>query len=167
MAISNLLLNEGSGATGGFKGDFDVPTRATDNRSRVSKIRYIDSTAVNLSTDDYKIMRIAKGQTVINSTIIVVTPEGAADAMDVGYYQDDTTASATCFETDQNMNAVGVFKGCIQGTDAMYQFLDNGWITITPAASHTASKFYVEVELIDTPAAADEPGMLIDYDVSD
>jgi len=164
MAISNLLLNEGSGSGTGYKGDFDAPSQAQDIRSRISKMRFIDTALVNLSTDDYKIMRIKQGQTVVDATIIVQTAEAAADTLDVGYYYDDTTASATQFNTNQALNVVGVFQ-MEEGTDAGHQFLDDGWITITPSAALTAAKFWIEVDIVDTPYGAQN--MKIDFDAAD
>ena len=149
-----------------FLGDYDTPSQS-DSPMRISKRRFIDTTIKNLSTSDYAIIRIKAGQTVIGTTIIVQTAEAAADAMDVGYYYDDTTQDADAFDLNQDMNAVGVFKGCQQGTDVVagHQFLDDGYITITPAAAHTASKFWVEVEIIDTPLGVQL--MYPDYDAAD
>ena len=164
MAVSNLLLNEGTGCGSGYKGDFDAPSQASDNRSRVSKMRFIDTALVNLSTDDYKIMRVKQGQTVLESSIIIQTVEAAGDTLDVGYYYDDTTAGATQFDVDQALNVLGVFRSR-EGTDAGHQFLDDGWITITPSAALTAAKFWVEVLIVDTPYGAQN--MKIDFDAAD
>ena len=100
--------------------------------------------AAGVSTDTFKILKVRKGQLVREVQTIVLDADAQAITLDVGYI-DDNGSSATAFETDAALNALGV---TISADDSLVMSSD-GFITITPSNTIESATKILVVALIE------------------
>ena len=122
------------------------PAKVGDEQPRLARrlVTGAQLLAAGVSTDTFKILKVRKGQLVREVQTIVLDADAQAITLDVGYI-DDNGSSATAFETDAALNALGV---TISADDSLVMSSD-GFITITPSNTIESATKILVVALIE------------------
>lgn len=118
-------------------GNYSIGKKILDEG--ITLTRYFDCSVDNLASGAfYKIFSVPANFVVTEAYVSCVTPEGAADTIDV---VDDDSATTT-FVTNANVNSAGT----VTATNARKVYTSAGFIVLRPDADLTVAKFYVTVK---------------------
>lgn len=121
------------------RGNFDTQSEELKGQE-FCMIRYIDTTATNLTSGDtYKIMTVDAGVLVTSVQTLVTTVEGETGTMQIG--DDD----ADEFDADVNMETAALATA---GDVSSKYYATANYISITPNHALEDCKFYVILKCI-------------------